>query len=198
VLVVALVGPPRVLPRLDLAPAFRLTDSAGRRVTSEDLRGTVVVYSFIGATCDVSCQELLSLLRELKGETTAAWAAPVRLVTIVTEEVSEGELEALAAEAGGATGNWLILGGDEQAARSVREAFRVPTVRVPSGSTRVEPYLVLVDPTGIVRAEYRAPLPPADVLRNDLAALENEIVNSLGAMRYFYEGMHLFTCTTRG
>lgn len=198
VIIIALVGPPRVLPRLDLAPSFRLTDSAGRQVTSEDLRGAIVVYSFVGAACDASCQQVLRVLKELEKETAVGGAATVRLVTIVTEELSPRELEALAAEVGSSSGNWLILGGDERATRLAREAFGVPVVRMPSGSTRVEPYLVLVDPVGMVRAEYRAPLPSADVLREDLTVLEDEIANSRGAMRYFYEGMHLFTCTTRG
>ena len=38
--------PIQVLPRIRLAPGFAMTDQAGDRLTSEDLRGEIVLYSF--------------------------------------------------------------------------------------------------------------------------------------------------------
>ena len=197
VFVVFAAEPARVLPRLYLAPSFKLTDPAARSVSGDDFLGSVVLYSFVGARCDESCTATLDLVRALEPETEQGWPVPVRLVTVLVEPADPEQMKALAAETRSSSGNWQVLGGDEAAVRLVRQGFRVPLLAGAGGTARVEPMLVLVDPAGIVRAEYRAPLPASDVLKADLAVLQEEIANSRGAKRLLFEGLHLFTCRAR-
>lgn len=187
--------PVRALPRLDLAPSFRLSDAGGRPVTSEALLGSVVLYSFVGAECDEACTAALALARAVEPEVTRDWAVPVRLVTVVVEPVDSATLQQVATATGASSGQWLVVGGDETAVRLVRQGFAVPVATGADGRSRVEPVLVLVDPAGIVRAVYRTPLPPADVLRDDLTVLQDELASAQGAKRYVYEALHLFTCS---
>ncbi len=194
VFVVFAAEPARVLPRLDLAPSFQLTDPAARPVSGEDFLGSVVLYSFVGARCDESCRATLDLVRALEPVTEQDWSVPVRLVTVIVEPTDPEGIQAIAAETRSSSGNWQVLGGDETSVRLVRQGFRMPLVAGAEGMANVEPMLVLVDPAGIVRAEYRAPLPASEVLKADLAVLQEEIANSRGAKRLLYEGLHLFTC----
>lgn len=43
--------PIQVLPRMQLSPAFSLTDQSNERLTSEDLRGEFVLYTFTYTNC---------------------------------------------------------------------------------------------------------------------------------------------------
>ena len=43
--------PIKVLPRMQLSPAFSLVDQDSARLTSEDLRGHFVLYTFAYTNC---------------------------------------------------------------------------------------------------------------------------------------------------
>ncbi|MCM8750262.1 SCO family protein [Thermomicrobiaceae bacterium CFH 74404] len=194
VFIVFAAEPPRVLPRLDLAPSFQLTDPAGQPVSGDNLLGSMVLYSFVGARCDTSCASTLDLLRTLEPETMRGRTVPVRLVTIIAEPADLEQIRAIASVARPSSGNWLVLGGDDTAVRLARQGFRVPVLAGGTGASSIEPTLVLVDPAGIVRAVYRAPLPASSAVKDDLAVLERELASARGPKRLLYEGLHLFTC----
>uniref|UniRef100_A0A831TG39 Thioredoxin domain-containing protein n=1 Tax=Thermorudis peleae TaxID=1382356 RepID=A0A831TG39_9BACT len=193
-LLVFAVEPARVLPRLDLAPNYQLTGQDAQPVSGTDFLGSVVLYSFVDAQCDEACAATLDLMRALEPETRKEWAAPVRLVTVVVEPVNLERLQAIAATTGASSDTWSVLGGDETASRLVRQGFRVPVAVRADGTSRVDPLLVLVDPAGVVRAVYRAPLPAPAVVQDDLRVLEKEIAGARGVKRLLYEGLHRLTC----
>ncbi|MCX2726453.1 SCO family protein [Thermomicrobium sp. 4228-Ro] len=186
---------PRVLPRLRVAPGFGLVDAAGNRVSSDDLRGQIVLVTFGPVRCDERCTEWSSRLAEaLAGDTSGR---SMRAIWIVTEPSDATRLATLQRELATSGFPWLVLGtSDERELELVLAGFRVPR-QVSQHGTTVDPVLVVVDPVGIVRAEYRT-APTATVLQGDLAALAQEIRNSRGARRYLYEAAHLFTCNLGG
>jgi hypothetical protein len=121
----------------------------------------------------------------------------VQLIWIVTEPATPEELAQLQASLVPASVPWRVLGSDDaRQLELVLAGFRVPRVLSTAGSS-VEPILIIVDPTGIVRAEYRV-APQPSTLAADITALEREIRESRGLRRYLYEAAHLFTCNVGG
>ncbi|WP_448575545.1 SCO family protein [Thermomicrobium sp.] len=179
---------PRVLPRLRMAPGFGLHDPSGQLVSSDSLRGQILVVTFGNAECGVDCASRGQLITTAVAgmETTGR----VELIWIASELASREQLAALSETLARHGQPWTVLGSSNQRELDLTlSGFRVP--RRPDGT--VDPLIVVVDPLGIVRAEYRIAPSPA-VLTRDLAALEREIRESRGVRRYLYEAAHLFRC----
>ncbi len=186
---------PRVLPRLRVAPGFGLQDSVGQTVSSDSLRGQTLLITFGPAHCDDPCREWSE--RVANAVPVQATDERVQLLWIVAEPVNVEELAQLEASLVPAAVPWRVLGSqDAQQLERILDGFRVPRALTTSGPS-VDPILVIVDPTGIVRAEYRVP-PQRTTLAADMAALEREIRESRSLRRYLYEAAHLFTCNVGG
>lgn len=189
------IAAPQVLPRLRLAPGFGLHDPAGETVSSDSLRGSTLVVTFGPAQCDERCRAwgrtvATALPRDLSPE-------QFQLVWIVTAPATPADLAALEGQLPAAPLPWRVLGTDDaRQLELVLAGFRVPRVVSAAGSLP-DPILIIVDPAGIVRAEYRVS-PQSQVIAQDLAALKREIRESRGLRRYLYEAAHLFTCNVGG
>lgn len=196
----ALAQPVKVLPRMALAPGFVLTDQQGARLSSEELRGSIVLYSFTYAGCAEECAAHDAVLRAVRErlDMLDTGGVPVRLVSI-SFDAARGTPAALAAAAAarGADGERWRFAGSTDAARLkavVGGGFRVYYEPQPDGRYRFDPALVLVDGWGLVRAEHRVGLPAPDALLAQLALLGAEIRASTGVARLAYEAAHLFAC----
>lgn len=186
---------PRVLPRLRIAPGFGLQDTAGQTVSSDSLRGQTLLVTFGPAHCDDPCREWSQLVASAMRERDTV--ERVQLVWIVAEPATSEQLAQLQASLIPTSVRWRVLGTeDARQLELVLAGFRVPRVLSTAGSS-VEPILIIVDPTGIVRAEYRV-APQPSTLAADITALEREIRESRGLRRYWYEAAHLFTCNVGG
>jgi protein SCO1/2 len=189
-----------VLPRLGVGPGFALVDQAGRIVTSEDLRGSVVVYSFGYAECGSACDATYATIHDVQArlaEQDLPEEAPVEFVTISLdpERDSPQQLASFVASDGLAAGNWRFLTGEPGALETVVEqGFEVPYVELPDGSLQFEPTIILVDDRGIVRAEYRDELPTTSQLARAVESVVNE-ATSAGVSGMVYGAAHLFGCT---
>lgn len=58
--------PIQVLPRMQLAPAFNLTDQNNESLTSEELRGKFVLYTFTYTNCPAPCYNLSTTIQEVQ------------------------------------------------------------------------------------------------------------------------------------
>jgi protein SCO1/2 len=56
---------------------------------------------------------------------------------------------------------------------------------------------MLVDGSGIIRAEYRTATPDMAIIERDINLLLEEAENIDGPSRYAYEAAHLFLCYPR-
>jgi len=187
-IVCSALAAPRVLPRLRLAPGFGLEDPSGKLVSSDSLRGQILVVTFGSAACGTDCASRGQLLATAAAGTETTGG--VELIWIASESPSREKLAVLSETLATHGQPWLVLGSSDQRALDLTlSGFRVP--RRPDGT--VDPIIVVVDPLGIVRAEYRIEPSPA-VLARDLEALEREIRESRGMRRYLYEAAHLFRC----
>jgi protein SCO1/2 len=191
--------PIKVLPRLQLAPGFSLTDQDGRPLTSEALRGQIVLYSFTYTGCQAPCESPRGLLRELQAELGNGdlAGAPVRLVTVTIdpERDTPAVLRRFGEQAGADFARWTFATGDPGRVRPlVIDGFDVFFGPRLNGDFDLDTRLWLVDGWGLMRAEYAMYLPPAPRVLRDLRLVAAEARNSQGLARYAYEAAHLFGC----
>ncbi len=193
------VQPITVLPRIALAPGFALTDQHGNLLTSEDLRGHIVLYHFSYASCTARCKPSNAALQTLQAQLdglAADMPTPVEITTISFDERDDAAALARYADALGARGSrWHLLHGEARRLKQIiGGGFRTYYSREADNSFTFDPVFVLVDGWGIQRAVYRTAAPPLDILQRDINLLIQEAEHSKGATRYAYEAAHLFLC----
>ncbi len=199
ILAFVLFQPIQVLPRISLAPGFSFIDQNGQRLTSEDLRGSLVLYNFTYAGCGEGCaqtgpamraaQELLARL-ETDG-------IPVQLVTVSfdPDRDTPEQLQAFAASLNADTKNWHFVTGDAAQLKNViGRGFGAYYEARDDGRFAFDPTFVLVDGWGVIRAKYRMAQPDSAMLARDVGLIVQEIRNSTGVNKIAYEAAHLFLC----
>ena len=199
ILAFATLRPFQVLPRMALSPGFALMDQFGRQVTSEDLRGHLVVYTFTYSRCVAPCPQTSQVLQALQTQlpTLQRTGLPIDLVTITFDAAHDTptQLRGYAATLQADPDHWRFLTSDAAQLKQVIGAgFDVYYAAKDDGSFEFEPTIVLVDGAGIVRARYRGAEPPVSTLVRDLTLVVQEAQNSSGPMRLAYEAAHLFLC----
>lgn len=198
----AILQPVKVLPRISLAPGLALTDQDSQTLTSEALRGEIVLYSFTYTRCGERCAAQTSVLRALQQQLANldTGAVPVRLVTISFDAAHDtpAVLRGFATDVGADLRQWQFATGEAAALkRAVGGGFQVYYAPAADGAFEFDPALVLVDGWGIIRAEYRTAAPALDRLVRDIRLVAEEARNSSGVGRYAYEAAHLFLCYAR-
>jgi len=198
----AIFQPIQVLPRIRLAPGFTLADETGATVTSEDLRGSFVLYDFTYTRCPAPCRDLDATMREVQeriGEVDLG-DIPFRMITISFDPAHDGpeQLAAHAVEAGADPSVWqfatmedtallkTVIGGGFEDFYEVND----------DGTFTFDPKFVLVDGWGTIRGEYqyRISVPEPDRILRHIGVLADEVHKSTGAATVAYEAAHLFLC----
>lgn len=194
--------PIQVLPRITLAPGFALTDQHGRTLTSEDLRGKIVLYSFTYTRCTDPCVSTTPLLQAVQARLHQVDSGniPIELVTISVDPQHDtpAVLAAYAQTLGVDTSSWHFATAETNRLKwIIGSGFGLYFDQRDDGSFILDQGMMLVDGAGILRAEYRRANPDVDVVLRDLRLLVEEGQNSQGAARYAYEAAHLFLCYPR-
>jgi protein SCO1/2 len=201
VLAFATLKPVKVLPRVRPAPSFILTDQTGQRLTNEDLRGQVVLYTFGYTGCSAACEPLNAVMKSVQDDAAryAADGLPITLVTMLfdpdrdTPEAMQAYARSVEADAA----RWHFATGDPtRLKQTIGGGFEVYYTPKSDGGFIFEPAAVLVDSLGMVRGEYRTQTQNLDakVILRQLDVLAQEMRNSTGAGRLAYEAAHLFLC----
>ena len=194
-----LIQPIKVLPRISLAPGFALTDQDGNRLTNEDLRGSLTLYTFTYTNCGDGCAQTGPGMKAVQEAVAAVdtGGIPVQLVTISfdPERDSPEVLRQYADALGADTSNWHFVTGEPTRLKNViGRGFSTFYEQRADGSFEFYPTFVLVDGWGIMRAKYRTDAPDTEIVQRDLQLLTKEIRNSKGASKFAYEAAHLFLC----
>ncbi len=194
--------PIQVLPRMQLSPAFDLTDQSNERLTSEDLRGKFVLYTFTYTNCPTPCYNINETMQEVQSRLSEVQldGDDVSFVTISidpehdTPEVLNTYAEAIHAD----TNKWKFATTTNKALLKtiIGSGFETYYEDKGNGNFSLDPAFVLVDGWGIVRAEYRysTEVSNADRIIRHLGVLAEEVHNSNGTTKYAYEAAHLFLC----
>jgi protein SCO1/2 len=193
--------PVQVLPRVRLAPGFTLTDQAGERLTSEDVRGKFVLYSFTYTNCPPPCGDVDTTMQAVQNrlDEVELYGNQVAFVTIsVDPERDTPEVLARHAADLGAGDTWRFATTDNQGALKdiVGGGFRTFYERQDDGTFMLDAGFVLVDGYGIIRNEYRYQTvsPDADRIVRHIGVIAEEVEKSTGAATLAYEAAHLFLC----
>lgn len=188
--------PIKVLPRMQVAPGFVFTDQAGQTLTSEDLRGVIVLYAFSYTRCAADCPA--GLLAEVQTQLAQDDpGVPVRLVwvSVDPERDTPAALAAYGRQAGADFTRWALVTGEAGRLRSVvLNGFDVAYQPRADGAFTLDTRLWLVDGWGLKRAEYAMYLPAAARVMRDIRLVAAEARGSDGVARYAYEAAHLFGC----
>jgi protein SCO1/2 len=201
VLAFAIFEPIQVLPRIRLAPGYALTNQTGERVTSEDHRGSVTLYTFTYTDCPGDCFGIDDTMREVRDRVSAEIdldGVEFKLVTI-SIDAERDTPERLAAAAAGVDANpgeWEWLTGSQQMIRNVVGGGFKTWFEIDGDEITFDPAFVVVDGNGIVRGEYRYQTLASDPDRitRHIGVLAEEIRNAHGGAAIAYEAAHLFLC----
>lgn len=92
---------------------FSFTDSAGREVTRDDVRGKILIVSFLFTSCSLTCPEVSKRMAEIQRLT--ADAPDVRLLSLTVDPRSDTPpvLAKWGARFGAVTNRWNLLTGDQ-------------------------------------------------------------------------------------
>lgn len=199
----AVFRPILVLPRIRLAPGFVFNNQNGEIVTNEDFRGQFTLYSFTYTQCEQDgCPLSAAQINEVHQVLNEIVPADMEfgLVTISidpeqdTADVLAKHMDTLDTAENAAV-PWVFASGETLRTKYVvGGGFRVYYDQDGSTGMRFTPRYVLVDPSGIIRAEYGTAALDFDILHRDIDLLAEEMRNSDGLGRYGYEAAHLFVC----
>ncbi len=197
--------PIQVLPRIRLAPGFSVVMDDGERLTNEDMRGKLALYSFTYTRCqEPDCQRLIQTMLELqdKIDTVDFGGTEIQFVTITVdpEHDTQEALRAYAESIGADPALWHFARIDDPMLLKyvVGGGFETYYDEQEDGRIQLDPSFVLVDGWGIVRGEYhyRTLASDSDRILRHLDALAEEIRNSTGVASLAYEAAHYFLCYT--
>ena len=191
--------PITVLPRITLAPGFYLTDQDGNRFTSEDLRGEIVLYNFAYTACETPCKQTNEVMAEVQSRLPEISASvPLKLVTFSIDPTDADNLGVFAEEVGADPSVWSwATGGAPQLKSVIGGGFSVYYKQQEDGRFKLDPAFILVDGSGVIRADYRSETPDVDTIMRDFGLLSDEVDHSEGIYRFAYEAAHLFSCYPR-
>ncbi len=193
--------PIQVLPRIRLAPGYLLTDQAATPLTSEDVRGDIVLYNFGYSGCGQECAAMNETMIEIQDRLTEVDVGDtdLRFVTISFDSAVDtpSALQQYADRLGANTEQWFFASGEpDHLANVVKAGFEAYYEPRDDGSFTFDPVFVLVDGWGVIRGEYRyqTNASDADKILHHLDILGEEIRNANGAATLAYEAAHFFLC----
>ncbi|MBK7319082.1 MAG: SCO family protein [Anaerolineales bacterium] len=194
--------PIKVLPRMQLSPAFSLVDQDSARLTSEDLRGQFVLYTFAYTNCPEACTAINDTMKEVQSRLSEVEldGISVSFVTISMDPQRDTPeaLNAYAQSINANTEQWKFATTTNETLLKtiIGSGFETYYEKKEDGSFAFDPSFVLVDGWGIVRAEYRyaTEVSNADRILRHLGVLAEEVRNSKGTTKLAYEAAHLFLC----
>ena len=160
------------LVRTTRAPPFSLIDQDGRTVSSEDLRGRVLLLDFIFTRCPGPCPILtarhVAVQRALPPELTDR----VQLVSISLDPAYDTpEVLCAYGEARGVSfENWSFLGGEPEVVDAVVRSHYVGKTRSAEGEIEHLTVTFLVDGQGRILRRYMSTTDLAEAIAADLIA----------------------------
>lgn len=194
--------PIQVLPRIRLSPAFDMLDQDWKRLTNEDLRGQMVLYTFTYTNCPAPCHDIDKTMQEIQARLNEADLGETKMsfVTISFDPQNDSPL-ALRAHAEGLNADpqqWkFVTSPNETLLKTIiGSGFHAYYEKNTDNSFTFDPTFILVDGWGIVRGEYRyqTEVSTVDRILRHISVLADEVQNSTGPQKVAYEAAHLFLC----
>jgi protein SCO1 len=144
------------LPTIGPAPAFTLTAQNEHRLSLADLRGKVVVLTFIYATCADTCPVLTAKLAGLQGRLGAAFGARVFFVSVTVDpgRDSPAVLKTYATGHGARFDGWAFLTGTPAEIGEVTKRYGIFVKKTARGDVDHTFLTSVIDARGVLRVQY--------------------------------------------
>jgi protein SCO1/2 len=169
---------PEALPTIGPAPAFTLTAQDERRLSLADLRGKVVVLTFIYTTCADTCPLLTAKLAGLQGRLGADFGARVFFasVTVDPERDTPTVLKTYGTAHGARFDGWAFLTGTPAEIREVAKRYGVFVKKTARGDVDHTFLTSVIDARGVLRVQYMGVrFDPAELLADIRAVLAERV-----------------------
>lgn len=167
---------PPALPELGTAPQFRLAAQNGKSLALADLRGKVVLVTFLYTSCRDVCLTETSKMVYMQNQLGEEFGRRVYFVSITLdpEHDSAAELKRYAELAKARLSGWSFLTGTPAELRAVAGSYGVVSRRLAGGEIEHNTTSTLVDARGHQRVQYLGvAFDPAEMLA-DIRALVRE------------------------
>jgi protein SCO1 len=164
------------LPTIGPAPEFTLTTQDGKRLSIEELRGKVVVVTFIFASCADTCPLLthkMAMLQPRLGSDFGPQAYFVS-VTVDPERDTVEVLKRYAQAHGAKLSGWAFLTGSQAEIKKVAKAYGVVYKKTARGDVDHTFLTSVVDRNGLLRVQYLGTRFNPDELLKDIRSLLEE------------------------
>jgi protein SCO1/2 len=171
-----LPGQPSGLPRIGAAPALTLTTQDGAPLSLGDLRGKVVLLTFIYTSCTDTCPLLTGKMAGIQEKLGPDFGSRVQFLSITvdperdTPDVLREYGQRFRADPAG----WAFLTGAPDEIASVTGSYGVFVRKHPTGDISHSFLTSLVDRAGTLRVQYIGTRFDPDELLTDLRALVRE------------------------
>jgi protein SCO1 len=161
------------LAKIGPAPAFTLTAQDGRRLALSELRGKVVVVTFIYASCVDACPLLTAKMATLQDDLGLDFGPKIFFISIsVDPERDTPEVLTRYAQAHGAKlSGWAFLTGTPDEVRAVARRYGIYYKKQAAGDVDHTFLTSLIDQSGTLRVQYLGVRFDPDELRRDLRSL---------------------------
>ena len=147
---------PEALPTIGPAPAFTLTAQDERRVSLADLRGKVVVLTFIYTTCADTCPLLTGKMAALQGRLGADFGPRVFFVSITVdpERDTPAVLKGYGIAHGARFDGWAFMTGAPAEIRDVAKRYGIFFKKTARGDVDHTFLSSVIDARGRLRVQY--------------------------------------------
>jgi protein SCO1 len=164
------------LPKIALAPEFKLTSQDGAPVRLADFRGKVVAVTFILTLCSSTCPVLTPMMTAVQDRLGQDFGRKVAFVSITVDpERDTPEVLKLYAQAFGANlAGWSFLTGKPDDIRKVTQRYGVYAAKTETGDLDHTFLTSIVDPNGILRVQYAGVRFDPEEFRHDPLSLVEE------------------------
>lgn len=164
------------LPTIGAAPAFTLTAQDERRVSLADLRGKVVVLTFIYTTCVDTCPLLTAKLAALQARLGADFVQRVFFVAITVdpERDTPAVLKGYGTAHGARFDGWAFMTGSPAEIREVAKRYGIFYKKTARGDIDHTFLTSLIDARGALRVQYLGVRFEITELLNDVRSLVAE------------------------
>ena len=164
------------LPKIKPTPDFTLTTQDGKRVALKDLRGKVLVITFIYASCTDTCPLLTAKMARMQDRLGSDFGRKVYFLSITvdsdrdTPEVLKRYAEAYKANLAG----WAFLTGTSAEIRDVARRYGIYYKKNARGDVDHTFLTSLVDQSGTLRVQYIGIKFDPDEMLRDVQSLVSE------------------------
>jgi protein SCO1/2 len=165
-----------VLPLLGPAPNFALDSARGPRVALADLRGKVVVVTFVFTTCSSSCPILTAKLADIGRALGSDFGRKIAFVAVSVDPLNDtpARLRDYASAHRADVPGWHFLTGTPKEIDLVVRKFGSYAKQTDSGSVDHLFLTSLIDRTGMLRVQYLGTRFDPREMQRDIQVLARE------------------------